>query len=584
MRSLSKVYLILFLIIFMLFSLTTSFVFAEKMVETPRNETLYINGLIWGAPANFNYLSGSAAAFPCAEPGVGRILVYETLFMFNQLTGDLEPLVGESYEWTDPYTLKVKLNKAAHWSDGTPLTAEDVAYSYKLGEKYSIPWSSFLLYLKDVKAESPSVVVLELNKEKYNKLSILDSLATVPLHPKHIWSEIEKEAGYDMAEIRKFFNEDPVGSGPYKIMYYDDTKVIVIRDDNYWGKALFGKLPAPKYITHPIFKDNAAGNLAFKNGEIDVSQQFIPNVWKMWEDGTPIKCYLDDFPYYIPGSIPSIFFNLSKKGLDVFEVRKAIAMCIDYKKIAEVAMTGYSANIEPGFTLLTEAESKYIDKDAVKPYQWTTDVDGANELLDSIGAEKGKDGIRVLKDGTRLGPYEIECPYGWTDWNASLEIVMQNAKKIGIEMRTKFPEAPVALNDAYIGKFDIDMMWSSSSSMSQPWLRAKDFLGSEGVAPIGEIAFSNYNRFKNDRADEIINLIPQKEDFKELKELYTELAIIYLKNIPFVGLMYRPWEFYTVNETVWEGFPTATDGKNIPPQICMDGAGIRALYEIKAKQ
>ncbi|MEI0737744.1 ABC transporter substrate-binding protein [Paenibacillus sp. JTLBN-2024] len=109
-------------------------------------------------------------------------------------------------------------------------------------------------------------------------------------------------------------------------------------------------------------------------------------------------------------------------------------------------MSGYSAAMEPSLTLNTDAESKYVDKDAIKPLQWTTDVKAANELLDKIGAQKGKDGIRVL-NGTRLGPYEIECPYGWSDWNAALEIVAQSAKAIGIEIRTKFPEAPVWTND-----------------------------------------------------------------------------------------------------------------------------------------
>lgn len=549
--------------------------------ETPRNETLYVNGLQWGAPANFNMLTGN----PAWPANSGRVLIYETLFMYNQLTGGSEPLLAESYEWKDDYTIKIKMNKNAKWNDGTPLTAEDAAYTYQLAKKYQISWSTYWLYLKDVKAESPEVLILELNKEKYNRLSVLDSLVSVPIHPKHIWSKIEEKAGNDLAEIRKIFNEDPVGSGPYKVYYYDDTKISLVRDDNYWGKALFGKLPAPKYINHIIFKSNDAGNLALKNGEIDMSQQFIPKVWLMWKDGAPIKTYLDDFPYFLPGSMPSIFFNMSKKGLDVPEVRRAIAMSIDYKKIAEVAMSGYSADIQPSFMLLnSEAEAKYVDKEAIKPYQWTYDPDGANKLLDSIGAKKGPDGIRVLKDGTRLGPYDIECPYGWTDWNASLEIVMQSAKKIGIELRTKFPEAPVWTNDRQTGKFDI-IMNSPAGGLrpSQPWDRARYIMLSEGVPPIGEMAFWNEGRFKDKRADEILNLIPQKTDPDELKALYTELNIIYLKNIPSIPLMYRPWFFYTVSEKVWKGFPTAKDGKGIPPQILMDGAGVRALYELTNK-
>lgn len=545
---------------------------------TPRNETLYVNGLQWGAPTNFNLLSGNAA-FPI-NYGNSRELVYETLFMVNQLTGELEPLLGTKYEWTDDLNMKVELHPEAKWSDGKPFTSEDVVYTYQLGKKYDINWSSFWTYIADVKADGPHAVIITLNEKNPNRLTVLDSIELIPMLPKHVWEEIEKKAGNDLATIRKEVNADPIGTGPYKMYFYNDQKITIVRDDNYWGQVLFGKLPAPKYITHVIYKDNAAGDLAFKSGQVDVSQQFIPQVWKMWEDGAPVRTYLKDAPYYLPGSMPSIFFNMSKPGLDNPDVRRAIAMAIDYGKISELAISGYSAPMEPSLTLNTDAESKYVDQEAIKPLQWTTDVEGANALLDSIGAKKGKDGIRVL-NGTRLGPFEIECPYGWSDWNAALEIVAQNAKAIGIEIRTKFPEAPVWTNDLQTGKFDIIMNTPAGGvNPSQPWDRARTIMYSKGVAPIGEMAFWNWGRYKNDQADAIIEKIPATTDEAELKALYTELTQIWLKDIPSIPLMYRPWVFDTVNESVWKGFPREGDGSNIPPQISMDGAGIKALYQI----
>lgn len=545
--------------------------------ETPRNETLYISGLQWGAPTNFNLLSGNPA-FPI-NYGNSRELVYETLFMINMLDGNLEPLLGTSYTWTDDLTLKVELHPEAKWSDGQPFTADDVVYTYKLGQRYEINWTSYWDYIQDVVADGPHSVTITMKPDNPNKLVVTESIELIPMLPKHIWEEIEEKAGYDLAAIRKEFNEDPIGTGPYKIHFYNDQKITLIRDDNYWGQVLFGKLPAPKYITHNIFKDNASGDLALKNGEVDVSQQFTPQVWKLWADGTPIKTYLQEEPYYLPGSMPSIFFNTTVPGLDNPDVRRAIAMAIDYDKIAELAMSGYSGKMKPSLTLDTPAESKYIDEEAIKPLQWTTDVDAANALLDSIGAERGKDGIRVL-NGVRLGPYDIECPYGWSDWNAALEIVALSAKQIGIEIRTKFPEAPVWTNDLQTGKFDIIMNTPAGNvTPANPWSRARTIMYSKGVAPIGEMAFWNWGRYKNERADEIIEKIPTASE-AEAKELYTELTKIWLQDVPSIPLMYRPWVFYTVNESVWKGFPVEGDGSNIPPQIAMDGAGIKALYQI----
>ncbi|MGX1826820.1 ABC transporter substrate-binding protein [Paenibacillus taichungensis] len=546
--------------------------------ETPRNETLYINGLQWGPPTNFNLLSGNPA-FP-VNYGNSRELVYETLFMVNQLDGGLEPLLGNSYEWTDETTLRIELNADAKWSDGTAFTADDVVYTYELGKKYDINWSSFWTYISEVKADGAQAVEIKLNPDNPNKLTVLDSIELIPMLPKHIWEEIEKKNNNDLTAIRKEVNDNPVGTGAYKLHFYNDQKITIVRDDNYWGQKLFGKLPAPKYITHVIYKDNAAGDLAFKSGQVDVSQQFIPQVWKMWEGGAAVKTYLKDAPYYLPGSMPSIFFNLSKAGLDNADVRRAIAMSINYEKISELAMSGYSAPMQPSLTLNSDAESKYIDQDAIKSLQWTMDIEGANALLDKIGAKKGKDGIRVL-NGTRLGPFEVECPYGWSDWNAALEIVAQSAKAIGIEIRTKFPESPVWTNDLQTGKFDIIMNTPAGGvSPSQPWNRAMTIMYSKGVAPMGEMAFWNWGRYQNDRADAIIEEIPSVSDEAKLKSLYTELNTIWLKDIPSIPLMYRPWVFDTVNESVWKGFPTEGDGTNIPPQISMDGAGIKALYQI----
>lgn len=553
---------------------------------TPRNETLFMNGLQWGPPNNFNLLAGNQA-FPTADNQLG--LIYETLFMFNLMTGEKEPLLAESFEWAGDYTIRVVMNTAAMWNDGTPLTADDVAYTYELGKRYSIGWSHYWDHLTAVRAESPSVVVFELNPEKYNRLIILDSLRVLRILPKHIWTQVEADAGNDLAKIREFFNENPVGSGPYFMLYYDDTRITLVRNEDYWGTAVFGGLPAPRFITHPIFASNDAGNLAFKAGDVDISQQFIPRVWELWHGGEPYKTYLSEIPYFMPGTMPSIAFNVSKPGLNDPVVRRALAYAIDYAVIAEVAMSNYSVPIEPALVLPTEQH--LVNMPAIEAKQWSFNVDRANEILDELGAKRGSDGIRVLPDGTRLGPFEITCPHGWTDWNAALQLVAQNAEEIGIEIRTNFPDQPVWWNAIQTGNFDITMIWNPGPSPAQPWNRARFMMFKEGVAPIGELAFWNFGRFDHPRVNEIIKEIPTIADEAKLKELYTELNLLFLEQVPFIPLMFRPEDFFTVNEAVWTGFPTEESNAQriaqgldpIMPSGALRGAAIRILYEIAAR-
>ncbi len=95
------------------------------------------------------------------------------------------------------------------------------------------------------------------------------------------WTEaLEARSEGDATKLMADPAEDVVYSGPYHKFFADDTKVVYVRDDNYWGQdaSMWGKLPAPKYLAHTIFKDNAAGTTALQAGEVDVSQQFNSNV------------------------------------------------------------------------------------------------------------------------------------------------------------------------------------------------------------------------------------------------------------------------------------------------------------------
>jgi peptide/nickel transport system substrate-binding protein len=548
----------------------------------PRNETLYVNGFVWGPPTNFNPLTTNSV-FPVNYVN-NHNLIYERLFLYNQLTDKAEPLLGTKYTWPDPMTLKVELNTAARFSDGQKVTAKDVVYSYKLGERYATPWAAYSQYLKEVVADGDHTVIFRLNPEKQNPLYMLDSITKVPIMPEHIWAKIEADNNRDFAKMIQVFNENPIGSGAYKIMYYDDTRVVTIRDENYWGTALFGTLPAPKYIAHIIYKSNDAGTNAFRQKEVDVSQQFINQVWRLWDKGEPYKTYYDEIPYYMPALLPHITFNMDKPGIgDTPEVRQAIAMAINYAKIAEVAMSNYSAPVVHMLALQTPSELDLLDTDKLKSMNYSYDVAKANALLDSIGAKKGADGIRVLPNGTRLGPWDISCPYGWSDWNASLEIVAQSVREIGIEMRTNFPEYPVWLNDMQNGNFDIGMWNTTQPGLAQPWDRSQDLLSSINVPPIGEALTINHNygRYKNNRADEILRLIPVETDKNKLRTLYTELNEIYLKDLPHIALMYRPSRFYTVYEGIWKGFPDEKSNPNNIPPASFYGAFLKTLYSIK---
>jgi len=570
-----------FLSLVLILALALSFTACKEAdaVSDERKETMLITGLWWGPPNNFNHLSGWSA-FPCNMNS--NHLLYETMFMYNNMTEELEPLLAKSYEWVDEYTVEIKMNDKAKFSDGEKLTAEDVVYTFELGQRYdSTVWSGYWEDIDSVELVDDYTVRININQERNLKIAIEEALCKTPIHPKHVWEAIEEEYDYDQSAITEFFNPDPIGSGPYKVDSYDDTKITVVRNDDYWGVDVFGKLPAPKYITHLDYASNDVATVEFEKGIYDYSENYIPEVWNLEGFGDTIKTYLPKEPYYTNDTAPTIYLNQHRPGLKEVEVRRALAHAIDYSKIAETAMNGYSIPVEAGLYVNTDASRELVDMGDIKDLQWSYDVDEANRILDSIGAVRGDDGIRVLEDGTRLGPWKITCPAGWTEWNVALEVVAQSAKAVGIEIVVDFPDWGPYFNSMTTGEFDIIMNTPAAFvTPANPWKAYNEVLYSVGVPEIGEMAFWNYGRYQDDRADEIIEAIPHAKSDAELVDFYTELNQIYLRDVPAIGLMYRPVYYYTVNESVWTGFPQESDGT---PAFFFDGAGIRGLYDLENK-
>jgi len=362
-----------------------------------RHQTLFIAGWQWSTPTNFNPLNPTAA-FPTALDQMQ--FLYEALFGFDIRDGSLKPHLAQSLAMPDAKTIVVKLQPAATWQDGRRVTADDVVYTFELAKRHSeAPYAYFWQYVSEVTAAGGHTVTFALNPRQTNPGMTKASLAQVGILPRHLWTGYEAKN----PNLVEFTNMRPVGSGPYKLLSADATRLKFVRDDHYWGASVHGRLPAPKWIVHPIFKDNAAGDLAFERGEVDVSQQFTPQIWKMWQDlGLPVATWFDHPPYHVPGSIPMLVINTTKKGLDDPRVRRALAHAIDYPRIAATAMSRYSDPAQSSLIIPKGSEQQYFDANNVATNGWRHDPARAAALLGQAGAAKGGDGVYRLA-GRRLG-------------------------------------------------------------------------------------------------------------------------------------------------------------------------------------
>jgi peptide/nickel transport system substrate-binding protein len=566
-------------------------VFGSDIGALPRTETMYFGGWQWGTPINGNPFSASSNNFYVDQAvQSARVMVFETLYMFSLIDGQLHPLLADGpYTWNaDQTVLTVKLNKDAKWSDGTPLTTEDVKATFDAHFTVASPTgAAYSQYISSVTVVDAQTVEFATNPENYNTFKLLEFLPRVYILQKAYIDKMLAEAGTDMEAFKNAACFDMPYSGPYGPAYISSQKVVLQRNDAYWGQAasMWGKLPVPKYLAHNIYASNDSTRAAFANGEIDINQQYMTNVFDMWEkDGLPISTYLNDAPYYIPASMPSIFFNTTKPGLDQQAVRDAIAYATDYEQIAQSAMSGYSPTFEAeprSIAAPLEGEKAYVDFAQLTDLQWTgRDYERANKVLDDAGL-LDTDGDKIREYNGAPLAFTLTCPKGWSDWEASLEIVAAAGAEIGLNLTTNFVEAAVWTESMQTGGFDIIMNTAAATSITAPWSRAQSLL--EVQDPNAERIFWGYHRMKDDGMNALIKEAATETDPARLKEIYTEISKFVLEKKPVIYLMYRPSYFQSQNETVWTGWPEEGDATQYPPQLA-SGYGVGMLYSVELAQ
>ena len=553
----------------------------------PRNQTVYVGGRQWGEPSSFNPLPGWQD-----WPVNSMNLIYETLLNYDPLAGKLVPQLAEAWDIKDE-SVTLTINAQAKWNDGHPLTAEDVKYTFDLGNTFkSLPQSPMWKFVTDVKLTDPQHVVFELDPKQKNALPVLDACVEIRIVPKHVFEPLMQKAGNNIDEFTKNkLDKDPVGSGPYRLLTYSSEKIITQRDDNYWGNKVFfgGKLAAPKYIIHPIFKSNDHFSVGLQQGTVDTSGSYIPRI----QEKKGVRAWYDKPPYQVANTVPMLWVNFLRHPLDDVHLRRAMAFSINYTDIRELAVSGYSPPVDSGLILsFDNLEKKYFSAEDAKQYGAARfDIEAAKAELKAGGySSVFKDGELVEwkdKTGKKLPTVFIKSPTGWTDWESIVRIVVKGMRQAGIDAREKFVDASIFWGALYSADFELVMFAPPARpSPSTPWRRFDLVMNSSEWAPEGEKRYKNLGRFNNPkgpgyiaRIDELLNEIPRLKDEAELVKAYRELNVLFMKNQPTLPLVYRPDEYYEFTEQAWKGFASEQNPVG-PPEQPGDRLGTRILWQL----
>ena len=575
----------------------------DKSSGFPRAETFYLGGRQWGEPSTFNPLG--TPGWPISTMN----LLYETLLMYNSITGKMQPLLAESYAVHDD-SVEVTLNAQARWNDGQPVSAWDVKFTFELGKTYkSLNIAPIWQYLVAVRAyaqdgrealaptnsaDYPRRVVFELNLQKNNPLVVLDALQAQIIVPRHVIEPLLAERGNDLDAFKKLkFDEGAVSSGPYRLFSSSSEKIAVVRDDSYWGNQALhgGKKPAPKYLVHPLYKSNDAFSVALRQGRLDISTSFVPRIWL--KAGKGVRSWLDREPYFLSSSIPMLLVNHQRAALKDVHLRRAMAFAINYKDIRELAVSGYSEPLRPGIILPFGLEQRFFSEEDAQKYGTWFDPERAKAELRAGGYTSvfGADGGLVEtrdRDGKRLPTLYVKSPTGWTDWESIVRIVVKSMRAVGIDARERFVETSLFWNALYEGDFDLIMHTPSTQpSPSKPWSRFEALLTTRDFAPLGQRMYNNIGRYNDPNApgyrpriDELLAQIPTLTDDGARLAAYRELNVLFMQDQPDLPLVYRPDTFYEFSIKHWSNLPSAAN-PYLPPLIPGDRLGTNMLWAIE---
>ena len=121
-------------------------------------ETMFVAGFQWNPPKTFNPFAASPDWPTNVQAGNQSQFIYETLLRFNLLDGSLSPGIAKELQQPDDQTFVLPLQDGTKWSDGSDLTADDVAFTFELGKTAPVTFATVWQYIDSVKATDPRTV------------------------------------------------------------------------------------------------------------------------------------------------------------------------------------------------------------------------------------------------------------------------------------------------------------------------------------------------------------------------------------------------------------------------------------------
>lgn len=290
--------------------------------------------LAFGVVGTFNNLnpfiikSQRTTARGMWDPELGNLVIEPLMMRSRDEPFTMYGLLAETVEWDDDRTfIQFNLNPKARWSDGKPVTPEDVMFTFELmRDKGRPPFSTRLNSVEKMEKVGERSVRFTFKPGTDRELPLL--LALSPVLPRHATNA----ETFDQTTLKPM-----IGSGPYLIdQIKPGEKIVYRRNPDYWARDLPSKVGFDNFdeISIEYFLQDNTLYEAFKKGEVDFYREGSPRNWQRSYDfpavtrGDVIK---DSFKSRLPANMYAMVFNTRKAVFADRKVREGLQLAFDFE-------------------------------------------------------------------------------------------------------------------------------------------------------------------------------------------------------------------------------------------------------------
>lgn len=399
--------------------------------------------------------------------------IYETLFVRNPKTMEIEPNLAKSYETPDKNTWIIHLRQGIKFSDGTPFNAEAVKYTFdKLRDpKTAAPRASLLKAVSDVQVKDDSTVVIK-TKQPYGPM--LAALA-------HTNASIVSPTADKKGDLMKH----PVGTGPFELDQWVPGDHLTLKPNpHYWKGA-----PKLKKVTFKVVPDVNTAISMLQTGQVQfidsIPAEQWPRVQKMKGVDTIKRA---GTPVYYMG------FNMRKAPMNNLKFRQAVSYAINRQAyVNQLNGLGVKSNSIIGPQVF--GYDKSVEKDG-----YNYDPKKAKQMIDANGWK-----------GTQLNMLVANT----ASYMKMAQIVQAQLADVGLKVKINPMEWGAFLSASSKGKFDLTFLgWMNSTADGSELLYPN--LSSDNIGS------SNRTGYNNPQFDKLVNesrfSVDQKVRKEKLKE------------------------------------------------------------------